>query len=170
MDQDIRTLRAGDIMTRLLITAAPEQKLERAEALLIEHRISGVPVVDNGRLVGVLSRSDIARVQVLAGSLDGQVTDHQTWSDQADGFAHQERGEFRGFRKLVAELKVKDAMRDQVITCTPQTPVNEVAKTMVRLHIHRVIVVENECPVGIISSLDLAKLLVASDDEKPKGS
>jgi CBS domain-containing protein len=159
MATDIRSLRAEEIMTRMLISATSGQPLAEVDALLIEHRIGGVPVVDDGRLVGVLSRSDIARIQVLMHSLDGQVTDQLDWPDQADGFQHAKGGEFRGFQQLIGDLKVKDAMHDQPVTCARQTPVNEVAETMVRLHIHRIIVVENESPVGIISSLDLVKLL-----------
>jgi CBS domain-containing protein len=153
------TLHAEQIMTKALICAHPEQDLRELELLLVEHRIGGVPVVDQGRLVGVVSRSDIARVQVLMDSLDGQVTDEQRWDDQADGFQHNERAEFQGFRQMVDKLKVKDAVHDQVVTCTSATPVGQVAATMVRQHIHRVIVVEGDRPVGIISSLDLVKLL-----------
>lgn len=165
MAKDLQALRAADIMTRLLICASPDERLDQVEERLIHERISGVPVVDGGRLVGVLSRSDIARVQVLANSLDGQVTDESVWTNQADGFEHARRPEFRGFRQMIAELKVKDAMRDQAITCTPHTSVSEVAATMVHRHVHRVIVVENDAPVGIISSLDLARLLADSDAE-----
>ena len=93
------------------------------------------------------------------GSLDAQVTDELQWPEQADGFQHSQRGEFEGFRQMVAKLKVKEAMHDQVATCTADTPVAEVARTMVRDHVHRIIVVEGERPVGIISSLDLVKLL-----------
>ena len=57
-------------MTRMLISATSGQPLAEADALLIEHRIGGVPVVDNGRLVGVLSRSDIID-QVWDWAFDG---------------------------------------------------------------------------------------------------
>ncbi len=159
MSTDIRSIRAGEIMTRMLISATSGQPLAEADALLIEHRIGGVPVVDDGRLVGVLSRSDIARIQVLMSSLDGQVSDQLSWPDQADGFQHVKPGEFHGFQRMIGDLKVKDAMHDQPVTCACDTPVNEVAEAMIRLHIHRVIVVEDDRPVGIISSLDLVKLL-----------
>ena len=161
-------LQAGQIMIKALICVGPQQCLRELELLLIEHRIGGVPVVDEGRLVGVVSRSDIARVQVLMNSLDGQVTDELRWDDQADGFQHNERAEFQGFRQILDRLKVKDAMHDQVVTCTPATLVAEVAESMVRQHTHRVIVVEGDRPVGIISSLDLVSLLVqpASDSTR----
>ncbi len=160
-----QTMPASRIMTKALVCAGPDQDLWEVESLLIEHRISGVPVVEHGKLVGVLSRSDIARVQVLMSSLDGQVTDQMRGYDQADGFQHNESAEFQGFRNQVSKLKVQDAMHDEVVTCVPSTPVSEVAARMVRMHIHRVIVVEGDYPVGIISSLDLAKLIAEPASE-----
>lgn len=160
MIAELREIPAGQIMTRALVCATPEQDLLEIEAALIEHRIGGVPVVANGKLVGVLSRSDLARVQVLMDSLDGQVTDQFEWTEQADGFQHAQPPEFRGFRQMLAGLKVKDAMRDEVVTCRPTTPLGDVAKLMVGRHVHRVIVVEgDDRPVGILSSLDLVRLL-----------
>jgi CBS domain-containing protein len=158
---------AADIMTKSLITTRPDEELKVAERLLIEHRVSGVPVVEQGNLVGVLSRSDIARVEVLMQSLDEQVSDRLNWDVQADGFEHAARPEFQDFRERIAKLKVRDAMHDQVVTCTPSTPVQEVAAEMVRHHIHRIIVVDGLHPVGIISSLDMTRLVA---ERRPFGS
>jgi len=156
---DIEKLTAADIMTRSPLSVRPEQPLMEAEQMLIASRIGGAPVVEGGRLVGILSRSDIARVEVVMMSLDGQVSDQLHWNVQADGFEHSWRPDFGGFRERVAKLKVKDAMHREVITCRPETPVTEAADTMVRQRIHRLIVVEGERPVGIVSSLDIVKLV-----------
>ena len=151
---------AAEVMTRSVISARPDQDLAELERLLIERRISGVPVVEDGRLVGVISRSDIARVEVLMRSLDGQVSDELRWDDtQADGFQHAQEPEYQGFRRTIDRLKVRDAMRDQVITCTATTLLKDVATEMVRQHIHRIIVVEGKRAIGIISSLDVVGLV-----------
>ncbi len=55
----IQAVLAGDVMTKALFTAHPDQPLAELELQLIEHRIGGAPVVDQGQLVGVISRSDI---------------------------------------------------------------------------------------------------------------
>ncbi len=154
-----RAIVAGDIMTRSLVTTRPDDDLKDAEDLLIEHRVSGLPVVEAGRLVGVLSRSDIARIEVLMKSLDGLVWDRLNWEIQADGFRHTPGPEFEGFRGRLGKLKVRDAMSDQLVTCAPQTPVRELASEMWRRHVHRIIVVEGTKPLGIVSSLDLARLV-----------
>lgn len=151
---------AADVMTKTLVCATPNQLLADVDRQLIENRISGMPVVFGGKLVGVISRSDIARVQVLMQSLDGEISDEWRYDAmQADGFQHPENARFQGFEERLAKLTVRDAMRGQVITCTPDTRISEVAQNMVRQHIHRVIVVEGERAVGVVSSLDIVKLV-----------
>jgi CBS domain-containing protein len=152
-------LTAADVMSRSLVLARPDQDLLEVEGVLFERRISGLPVVENGALVGVISAGDVARVQVFMDSLDGQVTDNQDWSSQADGFQHKEPPAYHGFREMIAKFKVSDAMNDHVITCAPGASLASVAGQMLAEHVHRVIVVEQGKPVGIVSSLDLVKVL-----------
>jgi CBS domain-containing protein len=53
-------------------------------------------------------------------------------------------------------------MRTQVITCQLTTPIDKIAKTLIQHRIHRIIVVDSDRPVGIITSLDLVRLLVGA--------
>jgi CBS domain-containing protein len=152
------TVCARDVMTKAVIHVRPDQPLFEAERTMIQSRVSGLPVVSQNRLVGILTTSDIARVQVLMAALDGQVSDAITES-HTDGFQHTDESQFQGFRQRLGQLRVKDAMRDQVVTCSVEMPVAKIAARMVQDHIHRVVVVDGERPVGIVSSLDLVKLL-----------
>jgi CBS-domain-containing membrane protein len=52
-------LRVRDIMTTDVVTLPPDATLEEAEQCFATHHVSGVPVVDGGRAVGVVSRSDL---------------------------------------------------------------------------------------------------------------
>ena len=54
----ITSLRAGDIMIREVFTTEPDEPLERAADRLLEHRIHRLPVLQQGRLVGMLSSLD----------------------------------------------------------------------------------------------------------------
>ncbi len=100
------------------------------------------------------------RVEELVESLDEQVSGFEDWLEtQADGFKHPAPQEFHGFLKRLQDLRVKDVMRGQVLTCTPDAPAPQLAEEMVRHHVHRIIVVEDERPVGIVSSLDLTALV-----------
>ena len=160
---DFSKITASEIMGRNLISARPDQRLSDLEKLLVNHNISGVPVIDGTRMVGVVSRSDITRVQVLGELLDSQIADELHWDEtQADGFRHADGEKFESFQDRMKKFKVRDVMRSQVVTCSPDAPVSEIARLLVQHHIHRVIVTDGDRPVGIISSLDLAKLLAKS--------
>jgi CBS domain-containing protein len=158
----IDQLTARDVMQQTLVCTAPQNLLSDVERELIETHISGMPVIAEGKLVGVISRSDLARAQVLTEELDGQVTDEMHWDVQADGFEHQDDRQFAGFRDRFQKMRVKDVMRTQVVTCEPATKIVDLAAAMIRHHIHRLIVVEADKPVGIISSLDLVALVAKS--------
>jgi CBS domain-containing protein len=162
-------LAAQDVMRRNLITAEPGQSLAELRRLLIESDVSGAPVVDDGRLVGIISRSDLVRVEELFESLDAEVLDEEWQENQADGFLHAPPPTFAEFRRRLSELKVKDAMRSQVVTCSPQTAVTEVAAEMVRHHIHRVVVVDEDKPLGIVSTLDIAALVAGGGQRDGAG-
>lgn len=154
---------ARDVMCRDLITAHPGQTLAELRHLLIGSRISGVPVVEQGRLIGIVSRSDLVRVEELVESLDAEVSEEVWLEHQADGFKHSAPQGFGGFRRRLSELKVKDAMRAQVLTCSPDAPVSQVAAEMIRHHVHRIVVVEGDKPVGIVSALDIAALVAGAE-------
>jgi acetoin utilization protein AcuB len=57
--------RVEDAMTPNPFTVAPEDRLEKAVELMLEHRIGGIPVVENNRLVGIVTESDVFRAFVL---------------------------------------------------------------------------------------------------------
>lgn len=60
-EQSVRraSTRLGDLMTREVRTVAPADPLERAARMMLEHDVSGLPVLDGGTLVGIITESDI---------------------------------------------------------------------------------------------------------------
>ena len=56
-------IRARDIMTKDPVTVTPETEIVRAAEILLERSINGVPVVDNEKLVGVISRRDFKKIR-----------------------------------------------------------------------------------------------------------
>jgi CBS domain-containing protein len=54
--------RASDIMTEKVVTIGPEELIEDLAALFIDRRVNPIPVVENGVLVGIVSRFDIVRM------------------------------------------------------------------------------------------------------------
>ncbi len=60
-DEEKDTRRIDEIMTKKLIYVSPDESLENALRLLISHDVGRLPVVSNGKLVGIITRSDIMR-------------------------------------------------------------------------------------------------------------
>lgn len=55
-------LTAKDFMTLNPITIAPDATVAEAARLMVQHKIGGIPVIDNGKLVGMITETDLCRV------------------------------------------------------------------------------------------------------------
>lgn len=148
-------LRARDVMEPHVLAVSRDMTLAALEDFLISHRISGVPVIDDGALVGIISRSDVVRVLSLERALSGVI---------ADGLASPEEGEaqVRLPASLHAELAARtvgDAMVADPVSVSPDAPVAEVARLLHTRHIHRVLVVDGNAVRGVISTLDLVRAI-----------
>ena len=158
-------LRVRDVMSRKpLVTIGPDATLAELERVLIEHRVTGVPVVERGKVVGVISRSDVVR----------QISVGRTLAEIAVDYYHDLRGPVGSGQGLAedAELsgrivgdrlettRVRDAMAERVIAVSPSDYVARAAREMLERGIHRVLVLEEGALVGIVSSLDLVALLL----------
>jgi CBS domain-containing protein len=135
----------------------PLPELDRA---FIDQKVGGFPVVDEGRLVGMVSRSDIVRQLCVEQSLAEMVSDyyHQgVVSDDAPEQSLKQIGDQVGER--LESLHVKDVMIRTPLTVPVTASVQEVARVLVDNHIHRVPVTDQGRVVGIIAALDLVRLL-----------
>lgn len=131
-------IRARDVMTTTVVAVPPTLAVSRLEDTLVARKIGGAPVVEDGRLIGIVSRSDVVRYLSVQRSLAGLVhTEPQSES----------------------HLTVRDIMSRDPLRVSPDTPVDEVARQLVSRHVHRVLVCEGEQIVGLISALDLAQLI-----------
>jgi CBS domain-containing protein len=68
-------IRAADVMTKAVVIAPPDMPLAEIATLLERHRIKRVPIVDQGRLVGIVSRANL--LQALAALRRDIVVDHK---------------------------------------------------------------------------------------------
>lgn len=64
MNYAIANLTVGEVMTRDPITVTPDTSIEATARLMLEHKVSGLPVVDNTRVVGIITESDIFRLLI----------------------------------------------------------------------------------------------------------
>jgi len=152
-------LTAREIMQPKPRSVSPQTTLPELQRTLLSARVSGFPVVDEGRLVGVVSRSDVVRQLSVEQSVGEMLSDYQR---EAGGEAGDEAfldrvGQHVGRR--MESLRVADVMVGSVITVAPDAPLEEVARTLVDHRIHRLPVVEEGRLVGLVSSTDLVRLV-----------
>lgn len=135
-----------------VVAVHPGTRLTDLEDTLIARHIGGAPVIENGKLVGIVSRSDIVRYFTVQRSLS-KLLGHPAESTSAE--AHAE-----------THLTVRDIMAKETVVVDPDAPIEQVARTMVARHVHRILVTERGSVVGLISALDITQL-VADDKLRP---
>lgn len=163
VQHDLKTLTAKDLMTSAMLTLSEQMTLQDASAFLTEHEISGAPVVDEeGKFVGVLSVTDIARDCAERGEIATErFFRHfysEGWEDEVDpsDMEHLMLGN--------ESRTVADTMNPSIFTVPEDTPVVELAETMITGRVHRLFVTQNERLVGIVTTLDLLKLLTSGNE------
>jgi CBS domain-containing protein len=119
---------------------------------LIRHQVTGFPVVDQGHLVGVVSRTDV--LQVLSSQTDIARTLSRDPSphDSTQNDLVADPGE------LAESLRVEDIMNTDLVTVRSNDPLHNVADLMYRKQIHRIFVVENEELLGVVTPFDFVRL------------
>jgi CBS domain-containing protein len=145
-------MRVGDIMTNKVLTATRDMPLRLAATRMLEYGISGMPVVDGERLVGVISETDILFKERTAPVRDGLV----------DWLVHY--GEDPPAAKLAART-VGDTMTAPAVTIGSQKLVAEAATLMLDLGIDRLPVVDGDELVGIVTRTDLVRAFTRTDRE-----
>jgi CBS domain-containing protein len=137
---------AADLMKTHMTTIPAEMSLREAGWLLFRSDISGAPVVDSqGKCLGILSASDFVH---WAGTAETPHEKHGPTSFIAPW------GEVIHLDESDGD-EVRRYMTEGLVTVTPSTPITEIAQNMVDAHIHRVLVVRDEQPCGIVTSTDL---------------
>jgi len=88
-ERKLRATTAGEIMTSPAITVAAERPLREAAALMTRHRINRLPVVDGGRLVGIVTRADMVETFLvpddeLRQRIQSEVVRDTMWMDETE--------------------------------------------------------------------------------------
>lgn len=154
----VSSLTAKDIMNKEVMRVREDMTVVELAAFLTDQEISGAPVEDeHGKLVGVVSLTDIVR----AASSGGERYAH----DHDPNFyvrGWEEQIEVEDLESLHFDdegLVVRDIMTPSVFAIEADTPVGQVASSMMDSHLHRMLVVQQDEVVGIISTSDMLQLL-----------
>lgn len=150
-------LLARDLMNKDVGIVNASASLADLERAFVDAEVSGFPVVERGIVVGVVSRADVLRQ--LGDRMKPRLS---TFYADLGAFEAEEALETfaeasaRGARRL-EELRVEDLMTHSVFAVEPDTPVEDVARTLAEHRIHRVLVTDDGTLVGIVSALDVVR-------------
>ena len=166
-----------DLMSRTLVTVSPGTTLREALMLLAEHRVSGAPVVSRGRVVGVVSATDLLAVEnnaFAAAEADGaalpneahQVTGFWVAADEsavaylgeawADPWS-EPTGRLASGRDTLSRHTVAEVMSRPICWVPPELPVRDAAAYMTNAGVHRVLVLDGDRLVGVLSTVDIVR-------------
>lgn len=146
-------LTAKDIMTKNVIAVSPDTTVEKLSKLLSEHKISGMPVLDeNGKLVGIVTENDlISQNKRLHIPTVVTIFDAIIYLESPRNFEEE-------MKKMIG-TKVGDICTKKVITIKENTPLTEIATIMAEKKIHLLPVMRGEELVGIVGKADLIRAL-----------
>ena len=139
-------MKVTEIMSQPVITVTPETSIKSAAQLLVEHGISGLPVVNSkGRLVGIVSEADLISIEARPDP-----------RSQATPLAPTAGSTPRN----VAEVMTRD-----VVVVSAKSEVAQAARTLLNSDVKRVPVMNGRRVVGIVSRRDLVKVIARADEQ-----
>ena len=145
-------LKAKDFMTKDVITISSAATVEELARLLIEHKISGVPVVNNKKeLIGIVTENDLIS--------QNKRLHIPTIIRLFDAFIVLGSGKLEEEIKKMAAATVEEICIKKVVSITEDTPLQEVATIMSEQKIHLLPVLRNNVVVGIVGKADIVNAM-----------
>jgi CBS domain-containing protein len=145
-----------DVMTSEVLSVRRTAPLKVVAQLLVDNKISGLPVVDiDGTVLGVISEADflikeIGRETIRHRPLARVLGESRTTRSQLD---------------KVEATRAADAMTAPAITIESSRPISEAARLMTERKVNRLPVVDHDCLVGIVTRADLVRAYARPDRE-----
>jgi len=148
------SMQARDIMTQALITVGANTTIREMAEILVEHKISGLPVVDGqGKVIGMVSEGDLMQTKLApkipdALSILGAIIYYNGLKEYKEAF------------RKIAAATAEEIMTKKIIAVQAEEDISRVGQLMLEHHIKRVPVLEDTKLVGIISRSDMVKMLL----------
>ena len=152
-------MNASDIMTAPVVTITLETPVHEIATLLVERHISGVPVVADGRVVGLVNEFELLRRHEIGTEDSGPEKSWWTQLIERDPRPTE-------YVKSRAR-RAKDFMTRQVISVSEDTPVPKIASIFAARAVRRVVVLRGEHLVGIVTRANLVQALALKLQEGP---
>ena len=139
-------MKAKDVMTPHVLSVAPDASTSAAAWLMLQNRISGLPVVDgSGKLVGMVTEGDFLRRTEI-----GTQRQRARWIEFLIG-----PGRLADEYARSSGRSVSDFMTHDVHTANVDASLEDIVRVMERQHVKRVPVVEEGAVVGIVTGANL---------------
>lgn len=151
-------MRAHQIMTRSVVTVAPDTTILQAANIMLQRHVSGLPVVDKtGKLAGIVSEGDfIRRSEIGTQRKRGRWLKFILGSGRAAADFVHEHGR-----------KVSEVMTREPLTITEDTALEEIVTLMENNNIKRLPVMREDKLVGIVSRANLLQAVASLAREIP---
>lgn len=158
---------AGDLMQRDLVVVQIDTPILDVHRLFVEEEIHGAPVVDDDQRVrGVISTLDLLRVvrDELEPGAGSTISTYFREPMPASGPGWLDVNE--DLQDRVQNLTASDAMTKEIVSLTSEATIEQVAETMLKHRVHRVLVIEDGALVGVISSFDLLRVVAKQPSKR----
>ncbi|MEE8329107.1 MAG: CBS domain-containing protein [Thermodesulfovibrionia bacterium] len=151
-------LKAKDFMKKNVITIRPEATVEELARLLIEHRISGAPVVDDKKnLIGIVTENDLIN--------QNKRLHIPTVIRLFDAFFVLGSGKIEEEIKKMTAATVEEICSKKVVSITEETSLEEIATIMSEKKIHLLPVLRDGVVVGIVGKADVVSAITYDDSK-----
>ncbi len=152
-------MRAHQIMTRKVITVKADTSIREAADLMLQHHISGLPVVDvTGKLLGIVSEGDFMRRGEI-----GTQGPRIRWLDFLMGAGKSADDFVQAYGRKVGEIMTRDGL----VTATEDMPLEELVRMMERGNVKRLPVLRGDALVGIVARSDLLRAVASLARDVP---
>ena len=135
MAQKLKTVTVRDLMTQNPTILDRNETLDLAESIMNLGRIRHMPVVEDGKVIGIISQRDLFRSALVTALGFGQKTTST----------------------LIKTIKIKEVMTSNVITISPDASIKDAARQMIDKKIGCLPVVEGDRLVGILTETDMLR-------------
>ncbi|GAB4443191.1 MAG: CBS domain-containing protein [Anaerolineae bacterium] len=152
--------RVGDVMTTQVITVSPTTQVGEIARLMSQHNIGGLPVVDDGEVIGVVTELDlIVRNTRFKMPAFFTILDMIIYLETPKHY--EERLEH------ILGTTAEEIMSKPAKTVAPTATIEDLAELMIGRRMNPIPVVENGRLVGIVSRSDIVRLMAQEFETKP---
>jgi acetoin utilization protein AcuB len=138
MKRSFRTLQVGEVMTTAPVTVGPEDSLQHALDLLEKYQVHELPVIEQGRLIGIVTDGDLKLMTPA----------YPLFPDQEE------------IRQALRELKVAAAMTVEPVVIGPDATLLDATKLLYERSIGALLVTEEDRLLGVLSVSDILRMVI----------